>query len=301
MLLKPLSLACSFIALISASALALQFPPQDKPILVKGTTETAAGCPVALADARYTFIGQPGQELKKVKPEVKIQNISGQAIRKAIIAFRHNDKYGIGRTHEASKPIPIGETETHISNFSIQYPEGTDKADIVDNSLFTAFVLAAEFEDGSHWVKPRTSDTPLSFQSLGRQEAPLSVRDCSDIDKSYRAKLRLNVEGVIAYRLGVVKDTPDAFEVRVGDWVELPESFKGRGSERVIRATDDVVSLPQHLIFMREKYAINFRFSRPGSIQAGGALFIAEARLPDGTIWKQKLTREDLIWNEVSH
>jgi len=87
----------------------------------------------------------------------------------------------------------------------------------------------------------------------------------------------------------------------MGDWVELPDSFRSRGSEREIKATDEVASLPQSLIFRREKYAINFRFSQPGSDRAGVALFIAEAKLPDGTTWKQKLTREDLMWNEVAN
>jgi len=51
----------------------------------------------------------------------------------------------------------------------------------------------------------------------------------------------------------------------------------------------------------KEKYAIDFRFSLPGRDQAGVALFIAEAKLPDGTTWKQKLTREDLMWSEVAN
>jgi len=51
----------------------------------------------------------------------------------------------------------------------------------------------------------------------------------------------------------------------------------------------------------KEKYAIDFRFSLPGRDQAGVALFIAEAKLPDGTTWKQKLTREDLMCSEVAN
>ena len=76
--------------------------------------------------------------------------------------------------------------------------------------------------------------------------------------------MRLNAEWVVAYRLEVVKDTPGAFEVLMGDWID-------------------------------------FRFSLPGSDQAGVALFIAEAKLPDGTTWKQKLKREDLMWSEVAN
>jgi len=123
-----------FIALISAYRPILQSGSQDRPIVIDGKTEIVANCPVALSDAKYIFYGPPGQRMKKEKYEVKVQNTSGRDIRKAVIGLRYEDKFGISRTHGATRPIAIGETKTHIFNHSIGYPEGTDKADLVDNS-----------------------------------------------------------------------------------------------------------------------------------------------------------------------
>ena len=270
-----------------------QEPPQDKMMLVEGVVETAASCPVALSEpkCRRPRVITPEEGLKEVHQEVKIENISGKAIRRAVIGFRHDAPSG-GRLRidSGTNSIRIGESVVFKSGYKTG---ASGKATEDYNEIFTVLVLAVEFEDGTHWVKPRTADDPLILQSLHRQPSPLVVRRCEGIEVSYRANLLTRSNQIVAYRLGVVKDLPDHFEVRLGEWMTMPNAATPERVEIIISAADPQVSLPQSSLFKRDQVRRN---ERNGSVLAGVALFVAEVKLVDGTIWKQNLTRDELMW-----
>ncbi|MGE0884711.1 MAG: hypothetical protein AB7P14_14295 [Blastocatellales bacterium] len=272
-----------------------QEPPQDKMMLVEGLVETFAGCPVVLSEPKYSRprVITPQDGMVKVHEEVRIENISGKAIKKMIVAFRYDGPNGgMMRLDKATKPIGIG--EVLVSKYTYQIGSG-DKTDEGYNGVFTALAIAVEFEDDTHWVKPYTADDQLIMmaQALNRQPSPLVVQRCDNIDESYRATLLTRSDGVVAYRLGVVKDLPGSFEVRLGEWMAMPETATPPNVEVKISAADPKVSLPQSWLFKREKVRRNgFR----GSPLVGVSLFVAEVKLADGTVWKQNLTRDELMW-----
>ena len=269
--------------------------PQDKMMLVEGLVETAAGCPVLLSEPKYRRprILTPQDGLQKVYDQVGIENISGKAIRKVIVAFRHDGpKGGMLRTDDATAAIGVGEKLDFKKSYQIGSGDKTIEGYI---GVYTALAVAVEFEDGTHWVKPRTTDDPLTWQSLHSQPSPLVVKRCENIDGVYRANLLTRSNQVVAYRLGVLKDFPGNFEIRLGEWMLMPNATTPERVEIIITAGDPEVSLPQAWLFKRE----NVRFERlgyPVSQIAGVALFVAEVKLADGTIWKQNLTRDELMW-----
>lgn len=284
--------------LLAFSSIALpqtQELPQDKMMLVEGLVETAAGCPVVLSGTKHRRpkILKPQDGLQKVYDQVEIENISGKPLKKVIVAFRHDGpKGGMLRTDSASTAIGVGEKLDFKKSYQIGSGDRTTEG---YNGVYTALVLAVEFDDGTHWVKPRTADDPMTWQALHLQPAPLVVKKCDDIDGSYRATLLTRSNQVVAYRLGVVKDLPNNFEVRLGEWMAMPEAVTPEQAEIKISATDPKVSLPQSWLFKREKVRFE-RLGYPVSQIAGVALFVAEVKLADGTIWKQNLTRDELMW-----
>lgn len=289
-----LAIAFCLVAFTSISFAHLQDQPQDDMLLIEGLTETVFDCPVSLSEAkcRRPRIITPQDGLKEVREEVKVENISGKAIRKVIVGFRHDGRNG-GMMRIDAPTKTIGNGEEVVFKYSYRIGSG-DKVIEGYDSVFTVLAIAVEFEDDTHWVKPRTADDPLTLPALHRQPAPLVVRRCDDIDESYRATLLASSDQVVAYRLGMVKDTPNSFEIRLGEWMTMPETIGAPGQAEIkISAADHKVSLPQSWLFKREKVRRN-QFS--GSFLAGVALFVAEVKLADGTIWKQNLTRDELLW-----
>ena len=100
---------------------------------------------------------------------------------------------------------------------------------IRDIGYFTARILAVEFADSSRWVAPRSFD-PIPLNCSLSQQSSVVIANCKSIDPSYQATLRFHSDKVLAYRLGVVKDTMDLYEVRLGEWVNLPQSPASRYS-----------------------------------------------------------------------
>lgn len=292
---RLLPVALCLLAFHSIAFAQTQEPPQDKMMLVEGLVETAAGCPVELSEPKYRRprILTPQDGLKEVYEEVKIENISGKAIKKVVVAFRYDGPDGgMMRLDKATKPIGIG--KVLVSKHTYQIGSG-DRTVEGYNGVFTALAVAVEFEDDTHWVKPRTPDDQLVVlrQALNNQPSPLVVVRCDNIDESYRAALQTRSNEVVAYRLGVVKDLPNDFEVRLGEWMTMPEAVTPEHTEIKISAADPKVSLPQSWLFKREKVRRN---ATSGSFLAGVMLFVAEVKLADGTVWKQNLSREELMW-----
>jgi len=285
-------LFCVFALLFPVGAAIGQQPKPDKQAVIEGETEMAVGCPVALSEASYVLTEQlePEQLFKITRETVKITNTSGREVKKVIVAFSFEGR-GIGRVNVLAGPIGVGETYKLISGGYRSSPAKND-------GRFVVRPLAVEFADGSHWVTPRTVYNRL-HQYFPSQLAPLVIKQCHEIDRSYRLTLELKSDQVVAYRLGVVKDTQDGFEVQVGRWVEVPQSASRKGDHFSVKADDSVVSLAQGQIFKREKYVIDFYLGRPITDLCGVALFVAEARLADGTVWRQNLQRDELLWNEV--
>lgn len=290
---RLLLIAFCLFAFTSIAFAQTQELPQDK-ILVEGLVETAVGCPLVLSEPKCLWprVITSQDSPKDVHQEVKIENISGKAIRRAIVIFCHDEPSG-GSTGIISGTDSIKVGESLLFKGS-GYRIGVKGRAIEGyNGLFSVTVLAVEFEDGTHWVKPRTANHALTWRSLHSQSAPLIVKQCDNIDEGYRATLLTRSDQIVAYQLGAVKDTPNSFEVQLGEWVTMPETVMPRQTELKISAADPKVSLSQSELFKREQVRRN-EVSPP--FLAGVALFVAEVKLADGTIWKQNLTRDELLW-----
>lgn len=285
------------LCLLASSVFATpQEQAQDNLLLIEGRTEAAPDCPVLLSDARSwrprVLTKQDGSQ--EVRMEVKIQNVSGKAIRRAVVIFREDNPEG-GQLNHGTATNPIKTHETLVLPY--KYRTGTSGKPIEDyNGIFSVLVPAVEFADGTHWVRPSTADIFITRTALSQRSVHLFVRECKDIDTNYHALLETNSDKVVAYRLGVVKDTPTSYEVRVGSWIRMAQPSTPRQTRFEISATDEQISLPQAQIFQREKLRYERLSGRVSAELGGVALFVAEVELADGTVWKQNLTRDELMW-----
>ncbi|MGE0126920.1 MAG: hypothetical protein AB7U82_02355 [Blastocatellales bacterium] len=264
--------------------------------VVKGYTEVADGCPVTLSDATYLLTEYFGgeQKYKITKESVKITNASARGIAKVIVSFSFEGGGGMGMIITQAGPIPIGETYNQVSGGYLESPGSHNGHPMIVRPF------AVEFADGTHWIAPRTPYNRLRWMSLIKQLGPLTVRECRDLNKSYRAVVKVNLDHVVAYRLGVVKDTPSGFEVRLGRWVDAPQPTASKDGPRfAISANDEVVSLTQAEIFRPEKHIATYRDRTSSTDYCGVALFVAGVRLADGTVIEQNLDRNELLWGEM--
>lgn len=270
-----------------------QVQPESKRLVIPGSAEIAEGCPVSLSDANFVRLEHSlaKYRFEIVQTEVKIHNLSERKIRRLMIGFEFENSHG-GSSSLMHSVDAIGVNENHrviATNMSIKSNSETDFG------YFSAKVLSIEFEDRSHWVAPR-SFWVFPLQSYFHQHGPLTVRMCEKIDSSYEATLRFNSDEVMAYRLGVVRDTINGFEVRLGDWVYMPAS-PAKGSDLPIKASDENASLTQDRIFPLEEHSILTKSGIVKNLRGGVSIFVAEAKLMDGKIWSQSLKREDLLYD----
>ena len=262
--------------------------------IVSGRTEMSDGSPVALTEANYTLTETVSREerFKKTRESVKLTNLTERAIKQTIVCFSFEGHGGFGRVSVPTGPIPAGETISFVST-------GSRSGATSNDGDFVVRLLGVEFTDGTHWIAPRTVFSPLYSQSLGHQAAPLVIRQCREINKSYQAELLLEQTSVVAYRLGVVRDTPDRFEVRLGRWVEVPSTAQTKQDRFTVTANDSILSLMPAEIFPREKQVMLLLDGTQTTGYYGVALFVAEVKLADGTNWKQDLRRAELLWGEI--
>jgi hypothetical protein len=258
--------------------------------VVPGTIAAVPASPCQLAEPSY------GVERSKDAPDklqinggaVTVTNISGRDIQQLYLSFtfKHGGWYGSVENRSTVDQLHAGETRVAQSKIIIGGVEG-------QNWTLKVTPTGARFTDGTYWAAPRDNRRPLLMECLSQPSSYMRVSNFQWTDNAYQATLRVDNAKVTAYRLGIVKDTTDSFEVRIGRWVDLND-------EQTLNHalfTDESTSLNAEQVFAREAYA------RPGPqgkeiVDRGGvAIFIAELRFADGRTWRQDTTREALFWN----
>jgi len=232
------------------------------------------------------------QRFRITNQSVILTNQSDRVINKAIVAFTLEGGGGLCRIDSLAGPIPIGEAYKLVGGGEMSNPQPITGAFIVR-------LLGVEFADGSHWIAPRIPQHRLIVPYFHRQQAPLAIKKCSNLAEPYTATIALSEDGVTAYQLGVVRDTPNGFEVYRGRWVEVPAGITTKNQSFTIQSGDATASLRQAEIFKKELHIVPLRDGTEIRDRNGVALFIAAARLADSTIWQQHLRRDELLWQEI--
>lgn len=283
---KLLSLPLLFLSLL-ATTLAIQGVRSNAVTRVEGAVESAYGSPVRLSEPSYTLVELDSRtkKLQIIGHTVRIENLSGRRIRRLHLKFTFaHDTGGFGEGNEVEDQLAVEESRVlDRSNFKMSwFAESNDLA-------LTVRATGAEFEDGSHWAAPRDVKHPLYGETVSQPTSHLIIRRLSWVNDSYEAVLEIGQEKVVAYRLGVVKDTPNSFEVRIGKWIDLKEA-DGR------KFADNSVSLSPGQVFAREIYSLFTRGGKEITHPGGVAIFVAELRFADGRIWEQDTSRDALFW-----
>ncbi len=267
--------------------------PGQQALTFAGGTAVPEDCPIQLSEASFKAIEHPDRvnRWEIMQQEVKVLNLSTQPIRRAMLGFEQ--RFPEGGSHTAitgTDLVPTGETYRLIrKHISWNVPN------LSHYGRFTVRALAIEFHDGSHWVAPRQF-IGIMLQPNLDQHAPIILRVNSDIDIGYQATLTLQREKIVAYRLGVVKDTDEEYEVRLGDWVHLPLDNARSGQVITISGKDAIASLRQKQIFPKAEQVRSLANGKTWRDRGGVAIFIAEVKFADGSFWRQDLHRHELLW-----
>ncbi|MEP7342998.1 MAG: hypothetical protein ABI977_35045, partial [Acidobacteriota bacterium] len=271
-----------------------QFQSVTRRSVIPGSAETAEGCPVTASDASFVLLEHSAAEhrFEVVQNQVKLHNVSSRAIRRVHVGFEFEYPEGGLTRGRHRMDEGLAENESRIfTATNMSYKTNS----IRSVGYFAARVLAVEFADGARWIVPRSFD-PIPLNICLSQQSSVVFANCKSIDPSYQATLRFHSDKVLAYRLGVVKDTMDSYEVRLGEWVNLPRP-PAKGSEIEIQATDENPSLAPDKIFLLEPHLFQRKHGVARDRKGGVALFVAEVKFTDGKDWIQSLKREDLIWD----
>jgi hypothetical protein len=258
---------------------------------VPGVVIEMAESPVALSRPKYTLERCKGwpDKMKIVGDEVTVRNVGGGDIRRLLLVFSYKQgaSYDGVQNRVAVDQLRAGEKrEVHSRTTIGEFAKGTDWR-------LTVMPTGAEFADDSHWAAPRNNWRPLLMDYLSQPTSYLQFREFKWTNHGYQATLQVCDAKVVAYRLGIVKDTAENFEVRIGNWVELTDEQSNR---RAI-FTDELNSLSAAQIFSREAYTWHGAQGKDVTEWGGVAIFVAELKLADGRTWQQNATRDALLWN----
>jgi hypothetical protein len=274
-----------------------QVSPPSKQTAVAGNAQATIGSPVELSDATYTMLRfeSEASKLQLIGEAVKIRNVSGRAIRRLSLRFVHNHLGYSGDVCRGPATNRITVVDELASGETRDYT--TDRLRMTwsaqENDLaLTVIATGAEFADGSHWAALRSQLCPRSAESLSQPGCYLMSRQCTLTDDAYSVLLEVADPKIVAYRLGVVNDTADSFEVRTGEWIDLTDDQRVRGA----RLVDAGKSLNSKLMFPRQA-AVSTIGGKQITTLFGVSIFVAELRFADGGIWRQDPSREALFWN----
>ena len=273
-----------------------QFARQSQPPAVEhsehaGTIGFAKGSPVVLSSPAYTVEQTRGARLqwRIVGDTVSVRNKSHRPLRQLILLFEYKmgGQRGARRSSRSVYELRAGEMRVVHSTSNIR---GYGR---VQDWQLTVTVIGAEFVDGGRWAAPRDTARPLQSGTLRQPDSPLLIREFIWTDLGYRAKLQVGNERVVGYRLGIVRDAPGKFEVRIGRWVDLTHE---QTSGKQIFA-DDMKSLSAKQIFPPQPCPRSAPQTPEPGERCGVAVFVAELRFGDGRRWEQDLERTALLWN----
>ena len=295
--MKYCFLGITFIALIICTSVSGQPIPIPTKRTIQGTVEVENDCPVALFDASFEALEDQPLLYRSVihQPQVKITNNSGRDIERVGLAFiLEADNGGMMIGTALADKIKAGEMRSAMGMAAIS----DSNKPKVDTTTLKVRITGISFSDGSRWVPPRSNDVLFVMRTLHQREAPLILMNCKDIETNPHMKLRINAENIVAYRLGIVKDTANEFTVKLAEWRTPDAANLVKGKEIEINTAANQTGINTGDIFKLEYFT---RYSRTGhsmKLPHGVAFFVAAVKFADGQVWQQDLRREFLVWNE---
>jgi hypothetical protein len=277
---------------VSVSGQATQEPTKRT---VQGTVEVENDCPVALSNVWMEVAeNQPPPYRSAIQQEqVEITNRSHRDIKKIGLAIIQEFETGeLGIVFPSFANLKTGETRTAVF-------KGSTKTSFPKlNATLKIRVTGVSFADGTRWVPPRSTELHLFFCTLRHPDTPLLIVKCNNLEKDHRFRLSSRANNIAAFRLGVVKDTPQTFAVKLGEWVNLDAATVVKKNEFEIASSANQTGLKQSDFYPFELFTRYTQRGEAMKIRHGVAMFVAEVKFADGTIWKQDLRREYLIWSE---
>lgn len=286
----------SLIALFFSITVLSQTLPESQKRTIEGTVVNELGSPVTLSDASMEVIeNQPAPYRSAiVQQQVRISNNTDREIKRiGLVISIESDNGGVGSSLPVVDWTRLKEGGLSIHNMRMSYP----MIPVISETL-TIRISGVSFADGSRWVPPRSNDFPMYSYLIRHRNSPLRVFDHRKIANDYRMKMKLTADNIVAYRLGILKDTPQEFSVRLGEWVNLDQATITKNKEIEILGLTEKLGFRKEDIFKPE---LHTRYSRTGQatkLEHGVAFFVAEVRFADGKVWQQNIAREFLVWDE---
>jgi hypothetical protein len=206
--------------LLVSSSLAQQSQFQKEVTERAGEVQNADGSPVKLSEASWVDVSLDESTTAGRRRSVKVQNVSGRAIRRVntVFWFRFTECGWAASSHAVDS---LGPYETReILNRGSLFFRRPDKAELL------IVLQGVQFDDGEVWVPDRRQTGPLIFCVLGhyRTRQLLIMQNCTIDADSYSVLLEVADPKVASYRLGIVRDTADSFEVNIGKQITLEDS-----------------------------------------------------------------------------
>jgi hypothetical protein len=277
--------------LLVSSSWAGQERSRRKVIELEGQVQNADGSPVVLSDAR--FVVGPEDEADKsarITELVKVRNVSGRAIRKLHVKFveiMNRCGLGIGTT-------VVGDLGPDEVRDRVQH--GYTGDGMSDSGKFKLLVVAtgAEFDNGEFWAANRAQWGANVMMNVNKRGSGLNIGTSKFEPGSYTVSMSVRDPQIVSYRLGLVRDAVDSFEVTIGESVMLKQS------ERTIGA----IVIDQNRSVSDRKLLQSG--SLPGALKPTGpcphfpigiGVFVAEAIFSDGRRWVQDPGRDALLWD----
>ncbi|HZS09730.1 MAG TPA: hypothetical protein VFD58_33195 [Blastocatellia bacterium] len=250
--------------------------------------------PVILSSPAFSYRNHPDRpnDIEVTGHHVEIINRTREQIRLAYLSFTYELPEGGGYSSVGQEEhLAPGEKRLVIrNNISVRWHHRGDLT-------LKVRLLGVEFVGGKKWVSERTVEYPLDPQRfLLHGSCPLSVRSGNRRGDAFFVKLRMNEDQVTGYRVGMVRDLPGKFEVRLGAPVALEVPAR-KDSELTINSDH-----PKELgftageIFQTEMWTRVTRDGRTITATVGVAFFIAEVTFADGRVWHKELSREEVLW-----
>lgn len=293
--MKFLHPTVSLIALFFSITVLGQAFPETQKRTIEGMVVNELGSPVTLSDASMEVIENQSEPNRSsnVHHQVRILKNTDLDIKTVgLIISMEFDSGSIITLPTTVEWKRLNDGRLSIQNMKMSQPEPL----ITDRLIFR--ISGVSFTDGSRWVPPRSDNFLMYASSIRNRNSPARISDYRKIANDYRMKLKFTTDNIVAYRLGILKDTPQEFSVRLADWITIDQSVVSKNKEIEILGSTEMLGFKKEDIFKPESHT---RYSRTGQVikrEHGVAFFVAEVRFADGKVWQQNIAREFLVWDE---
>jgi hypothetical protein len=201
--------------------------------------------PIELFEARWVAETRDGSKtFEAVRHSVRIKNISGRSIRRLNLMFtyRFNEcgSVGLGDSIQSLGP---NEVRDYYSRADLKI-----SASNLNGGELLVVATGVDFGDGVYWAPNRRQFEMPVRSCLSNRHSPLMMRNCSFNDGLYAIELEVTDPKIESYVLGMVRDTADNFEVKMGARIALEESQRVRG----VHLTDNCRSVKADQLFPQE-------------------------------------------------